>query len=212
MKKFSIGVLTHNEGIHYLDALLTPLLPLIDEGHEIVIVDDFSDDESTVEALRKYLHRGVRWYSHHLNDNFSAQKNFLNSLCTGDWILNLDADEQMSLEQVKLLMTVVYDNPDIEAYWLPRLNVVNGITAEHINKWGWQVSIVGGREVIQWPDYQCRLYMKNENIKWTKPVHEQLVGFTKFSRMPQDPDYAILHIKDIVRQESQNNFYNSMAV
>ena len=40
--------------------------------------------------------------------------------------------------------------------------------------WGWNANDNGW---INFPDYQMRLYKNDKKIKWTKPVHEQLVGF-----------------------------------
>ena len=49
-----------------------------------------------------------------------------------------------------------------------------------------------------------------DRIKWTKPVHEQLVGYDKFASLPGNPEYCLYHPKDIKRQEKQNNFYETL--
>jgi len=143
-----------------------------------------------------------------LNGNFSLFKNNLTENCTGNWVFQLDADEYPNEYLFTAIPWMIENNPEVEAFWLARINTVSGIKPEHINKWGWQVN---DRDWINFPDYQMRLY-KNEpkRIKWTKPVHEQLVGFKKFGHMPGNEDYCIIHHKDIKRQEKQNEFYNTI--
>ena len=56
-----------------------------------------------------------------------------------------------------------------------------------------------------------RIYKNDtERIYWTKPVHEQLVGYKKFATLPMDEEYCLYHPKDIKRQERQNNFYETI--
>ena len=49
-----------------------------------------------------------------------------------------------------------------------------------------------------------------EKIYWTKPVHEQLVGYKKYAALPGNEEYCLHHPKDIDRQERQNNFYEGI--
>ena len=60
---------------------------------EIVIVDSGSTDR-TLEICREYTDRIV----FHPWEGFVKQKGFALSCCTGDWVLNLDADEEVSPE------------------------------------------------------------------------------------------------------------------
>ena len=143
-----------------------------------------------------------------LNGNFSLFKNNLTENCTGDWVFQLDADEYPNEYLFTAIPWMIENNPEVEAFWLARINTVSGITQDHINKWGWQVN---DRSWINFPDYQMRLYKNDpKRIKWTKPVHEQLVGFKKFGHMPGNEEYCIIHHKDIKRQEKQNKFYNTI--
>ena len=58
---------------------------------------------------------------------------------------------------------------------------------------------------------QMRIYKNNpDKIKWTKKVHEQLKGYTKYAALPHDEEYCLYHQKDIKRQEKQNNFYDTL--
>ena len=98
-------------------------------------------------------------------------------------------------------------NPDTEAYWVPRVNTVAGITESHIQKWGWRVD---ENQWVNFPDWQMRIYKNTENIYWVKPVHEQLKGYTKFANLPAEEKFALYHPKDIGRQERQNAFYDTI--
>ena len=103
---------------------------------------------------------------------------------------------------------MIENNPEVEAYWVSRINTVNGLTKEHITKWNWNVDKRGW---VNFPDRQMRIYKNDpERIKWTKPVHEQLVGYTKFAALPSNEEYCLHHPKDIKRQERQNDFYDTL--
>ena len=106
-----------------------------------------------------------------LNKNFAQYKNNLNKNCDGDWIFQIKADEIPNEYLIEALPFILEANSEVEAYWLPRVNTVAGITDEHIAKWGWRVSEDGW---VNFPDWQMRIYRNTENIYWIKPVHEQL--------------------------------------
>lgn len=143
VNKLSIGILTHNEG-QYVQNLFECVIGYIKNNthnidFEIVIVDDFSDEEITLSALEWIQQQNVdvRVFKRALDDNFGKQKNFLNEQCTGDWIFNLDADELVYHELIDTLLEVIELNPDIEAYWIPRINTVDGITEQHYIDYKW---------------------------------------------------------------------------
>ena len=144
---------------------------------------------------------------HKLNKNFAAHKNNLNENCDGDWIFAIDADEIPSAYLLEALPFILETNSDVEAYWIPRVNTVAGITDNHIAKWGWRVNEDGW---VNFPDWQMRLYRNVEDIYWIKPVHEQLKGYTKFANLPAEERYCLYHPKDIGRQEKQNEFYDTI--
>jgi hypothetical protein len=103
---------------------------------------------------------------------------------------------------------IINENPDVEAYWVSRINTVNGLTKEHIRRWGWNVDNKGW---VNFPDKQMRIYKNDpDRIKWTRPVHEQLVGYKKYASLPSNEEYCLHHPKDIKRQERQNDFYEKI--
>ena len=143
-----------------------------------------------------------------LNNNFSSFKNNLKDNCKGDYIFQIDADEYPEEYLMKSVDWVVNNNPDVDIIWIPRINKVNGLTQEHINKWGWRVDPKDGR--VNFPDYQCRILKNTPNIRWKNKVHEVLTGYKTESQLPANDEFCIHHIKDIKRQESQNEFYNTL--
>jgi glycosyltransferase involved in cell wall biosynthesis len=137
----SFAITTHNEGA-YIQELLDQLVPYCEEtGDEIVIVDDFSTDDFTRSILHGYATaENIHLYEHALNNDFAAHKNFLNSMCSGDYIFQIDADETLHPNLLAYLHDIVGHNTDIDLFLLPRVNVVNGLTQEDIQRWGWTVS------------------------------------------------------------------------
>ena len=172
-----------------------------DNGNATEEVWDVCERFETKSAL-EYKH-----VSHALNKDFAQYKNNLNKQCSGDWIFQIDADEIPHEHLIQSLPYVLEANPDTEAYWVPRVNTVAGITDEHIAKWGWRVDDMGW---VNFPDWQMRIYQNKKEIYWMKPVHEQLKGYTKFTQLPPEEKFALYHPKDIGRQEKQNAFYDTI--
>jgi len=105
------------------------------------------------------------------------------------------------------LPELIEANPDVQAYLVPRINTVEGLTEEHVKKWGWNVNDKGW---INFPDFQRRLYKNIPQIKWINRVHETLVGFQTWAPLPLVDNWCIKHPKDIKRQEEQNNYYDTL--
>jgi len=205
--KMSYSILTHNE----TDSLLRLIEFLVnhkDEKDEIVILDDFSDNEKTKEILDTMcsIHE-IKFEQRHLLKDYAGQKNHLTRMCSGDYIMNIDADELPSKYLIKNIKTILMSNPTIDLYWVPRVNTVDGLTQQHIDKWGWNVNEQGW---INFPDYQGRIWRNRPNILWKNPVHEVLVGFKEFTFLPKEEQFCFYHPKDIDRQEKQNAFYDTI--
>jgi glycosyltransferase involved in cell wall biosynthesis len=204
----SFGICTHNEG-KYIENLVEQLLGIMRPDDEIVIVDDFSEDATTKKLLIKYdEYKNITIHKRSLNYNFGAQKNFLNMKCNKKWIVNLDADELLSESLALNIHDFIDLNETIDAIWVPRINIVNGLTQEHLAKWGWKIDKEGH---INFPDWQMRIYKNVPSIYWLGMVHEVLNGYKNYSFLPIDSkEHCIIHIKDIDRQENQNDKYNKM--
>ena len=203
----SYSILTHNE----TDSLLKLIEFIVkhkDEEDEIVILDDYSDNEKTREILDTMgsIHE-IKFEQRHLLKDYAGQKNYLTRMCTGDYIFNLDADELPNKWLMKNIKEILEANPTIDLYWVPRVNTVEGLTQEHIDKWRWQVNEKGW---VNWPDYQGRIWRNRPNIMWKNPVHEVLVGYKEHTYLPAEEEFCFYHPKTIDRQEKQNEFYNTI--
>ena len=64
------------------------------------------------------------------------------------------------------------------------------------------------KPLVNFPDFQGRLYKNAEHIKWVGNVHERLTGFKKFANFPLERNYSIIHDKPIAKQEKQNELYD----
>ena len=207
--KISYAVTVVNE-IKEIQQLLPILIENKVDTDEIVV--QYDNQKVTVEVL-EYLNDLVydkkinKLIGYPLNGDFGTYKEYLNQNCEGDWVFQLDADELLEPELIKNLGTILTGNPNIEMFYIPRINIVNGITQEHITKWGWNVNEKGW---INFPDVQGRLYRNKQSIFWAGKVHEQLQGFESYSIFPQDEVYCIKHIKEIERQERQNALYETI--
>ena len=168
--KISYSILTHNE-TKSLEKLLRFLVKWKADGDEIVILDDHSDDEKTKQILDFYVSaKDIIYEQRSLNNDYATQKNYLKSMCSGDYSFNLDADEMISRWLIKNIHGILEDN-QIDLIYLPRINTVEGLTQQHIQQWGWNVNEEGW---INFPDWQGRVFKNRPNIKWEKPVHEMI--------------------------------------
>ncbi|NOZ06608.1 MAG: glycosyltransferase [Chloroflexi bacterium] len=77
-----------------------------DAVDEIIIVDTGSTDR-TVEIARRYTDK-VYFYA--WNNSFSEARNVSLGYATGEWILQIDADEKLEQEDVPLLHQVIQSN------------------------------------------------------------------------------------------------------
>jgi len=209
--KISYAIPVCNE-INELQRLVDFLQKYKRDEDEIVILFDSQNGSKAVEEYLRAKTINTKspfvWYSNPLNNNFADQKNYLGKMCDGDWIFLIDADEYPDEYLCTALPWMIENNPEVEAYWVSRINTVSGLTQEHTNKWGWNVNNKGW---VNFPDKQMRIYKNDpDRIKWVKPVHEQLVGYNKFADLPGNEEYCLYHPKDIKRQERQNKFYETL--
>lgn len=210
MTSISYAITACNE-YKELAALLGKLIGYCSEEDEIVVLLDSDNCTHQVEALcdeYKAL-KNFYIYYHPLNKDFAAHKNHLNSKCKKHWIFNIDADELPTDELLSSIREIIELNEDsFDLIALPRVNIVNGLTPEHIRKWGW---VLDNKGRVNWPDYQMRVYKNTSSIKWVGKVHERPEGWKSGTRIPHELDTLSLHhIKDITKQEKQNNLYNTI--
>ena len=82
--------------------------------------------------------------------HFVDWKNELTRICSGDYIFQIDADEIPHINLIQNLSTLLEENQLIDIIRVPRVNTVEGLTEEHIQKWGWNVNEKGW---VNWADW-----------------------------------------------------------
>ena len=210
--KISYAIPVCNEHIE-LEKLLSFLVKHINENDEIVVQCDKGNTTPEVYKVLDLFKTPVglkdplKIIEFPLRRHFSKFKNNLKEYCTGDWIFQIDADELPHESLIINLRELLKLNINTEMLLVPRVNTVEGLTQEHINKWRWNVNEKGW---VNWPDYQTRIIQNSPKIKWQNKVHEQIVGISTKGVLPMEEEWCLYHPKTIGRQEAQNNFYNSI--
>ena len=193
-----------------LDRLLNQLHTHINDGDEVIVQLDKTATKKVHDVAKSYEAQGTRYeyevIEYPLNNDFSSFKNNLKNKCYKDWIFFIDADEYLSeglLDNIHSILNINKGLVDVIA--VPRINTVDGLTRDHIDKWKWFVDENGW---INYPDYQTRICFNSAEINWVNKVHERLSGWKRIANLPEG--YDLIHPKTIERQERQNNFYNTL--
>tara|TARA_R110002167_G_scaffold167068_2_gene364224 strand:- start:4 stop:660 length:657 start_codon:yes stop_codon:yes gene_type:complete len=205
--KISYGITVHNEADE-LNKLLEILIHKTDEEDEIVICVD-GDDDGVRFVLdswtQQYAHaKMIKVYQRKLDGDFAAHKNSVIENSVGDYIFHIDADEypnEILLSQIKEILEM---NDGIDLIWIPRVNTVEGLSQEDIRNTGWNMNDVGW---VNYPDYQARVFRRDSDIKWTRPLHEYITGCKTYAHLPPQEELSLYHPKTKEKQEAQNRFY-----
>ena len=206
--KISYAITVCNEFVE-IQRLVSFLLQHKRIQDNIVILYDESNGDPEIESfLRSHSpNKEFTWHKGKFEKHFADWKNKLSSLCNGDYIFQIDADELPAEDLIKALPEIIELNPEMDIYLVPRVNTVEGLTPEHIAKWGWNVTDTGW---VNWPDFQWRIWRNVPEIKWVNKVHERLDGFKTYTALPDVEYFALHHPKTIDKQEKQNNYYNTL--
>jgi hypothetical protein len=177
------------------------------EDNIVILYDEVNGDPAIEQYLRSHsLNGAFSWHKGKFENHFADWKNKLSSLCNGDYIFQIDADEIPHETLMEVLPDILKGN-NIEVIRVPRVNTVEGLTESHITQWGWNVD---AEKRINWPDYQWRIWKNIPAINWINKVHEQLTGFSSYSNLPDVVEMSLYHPKTIERQEKQNNYYETL--
>jgi hypothetical protein len=205
--KISYAITVCNEFIE-IQRLINFLVKNKRAEDEIVVLFDSTNGSSSIEQFlrSKSINGEFNWFNYAFDGHFAKMKNRLTDMCNGDYIFQIDADEMVD-EYVLRLLPQVLEMNDVDALLVPRINLVKGITEEHINKWRWRKD---ENNWINFPDYQWRIYKNNGEIKWKNKVHEVLEGYKNISHLPRESEWCLLHEKTIEKQEKQNEYYDTL--
>jgi len=163
----SVALATYNEEANIRECIKS----VKGLAKEVIVVDGSSTDK-TREIAKKL---GAKVYKTTNKPIFHINKNLAIKKCSGDWILQLDADERVTpalTKEINKLLSGSYsgftdwqaqkpyaDSTPPAGYWLKRKNFfLNG----YLNKSG------------QYPDPVIRLFKKGRGILPAKSVHEQM--------------------------------------
>ncbi len=135
---------------------LKRVLSSVSFADEIIVVDNQSTDKGL--GIAKQFNAKV--YTRPNNLMLNINKNYGFTKATGDWILNLDADEEVNETLKGEILERIYKNSQYEGYWFPRKNIIFGKWIQHS---------------LWWPDYQLRLFKNGKGKFPCEHVHEALV-------------------------------------
>lgn len=209
MINVSYAITVCNE-IEEITKLINFLHPKIGTDDDIVIqYDEINVTKEVLDYLKiiNSIHNNISIVGFPLNNDFASFKNNLKNHCNGIFIFQIDADEIPSEYLVENLHMLLEYNKDVDLFFVPRVNTVEGLTPEHIQKWRWNVNDKGW---VNWPDLQTRLYRRTSDIEWVGKVHERIKGYNTLTILPTEEEYCLYHHKQIERQERQNSYYDTL--
>jgi hypothetical protein len=209
MINVSYAITVCNE-LHEITRLVDFLLPRIEKEDQIVIqYDETGVTQPVLDYLNiiKQIHKNIKVIGFPLNNDFASFKNNLKNHSDGIFIFQIDADEVPSEFLLSTIHELLENNKEVDLFFVPRVNTVEGLTESHIQKWGWKVNEQGW---VNWPDLQTRLYRRTSEIEWVGNVHERIKGYNTLSIFPIEEEYSLYHHKDIDRQERQNSYYETL--
>lgn len=168
--RISVVMIVKNEA----DNLKLSLPSVAGWADEIVILDSGSSDDSEAIA-RQY---GAKWFVNTNWQGFGKQRQLAQSYATGDWILALDADEEVSPKLAESIQTVTKTQPARTVYGVRRLDFVFG---HRIDSAFWGVK-------AHWRLYPARFRyddsLVHESIMLQGAATEKLLGFLHHHTAP----------------------------
>lgn len=145
----SVALITKNE-----EANLARTLAGLGWADEVVVLDCGSTDRTRQIAEES----GARFFEEEWK-GFGAQKNAAIAKCTGDWVLSLDADEEVTPELAAEIRQLLAGTPSCDAWFIPRRNFFLG---RWIRRGGF------------YPDRKLRLFRQGSAAFEERAVHETM--------------------------------------
>ncbi len=206
--KVSYQILCKNEE-ESLKELLDLLLEHKEEQDEINVCRDITgENEGTLRVIEEYK-SSINYYEREVKHTIHEQKNWLAGKATGDFLFYLDADELLVPLLVKNIHSMLNHNEEVDIYFFPRINIIEGLTEEYRKSRNWRINTNGW---INYPDWQDRLFRHNVGIKYHEVPHGRLTSLgRKYATLPHNNTnmYAIRHIKTFEKQVSDNTWHDN---
>lgn len=111
--KISALAIVYNEELNIRDYLNN-----ISFADEIIVVDSFSTDATPDIIRNEFPH--VHFYQR-VFDDFSSQRNYTIDLASNDWVMFFDADERITPDGIKEIVSTLNSNPPESAFWVKRI-------------------------------------------------------------------------------------------
>ena len=185
MPAISVIVITYNE-----EKNIERCLRGVQWADEIIVVDSFSTDR-TVELARRYTNNIIQ----HAYDGDIPQRERGIQQSTGDWILGVDADEEVTDELAGEIRSVIRENNSIDGYEVP-------MKVWALGRWifhgGW------------YPDYHFRLFRRGKYKVEQAEVHG---GFAVDGSQSRLHGFILHYTYETIEQYlSKMNNYTSLQV
>lgn len=180
MKNITLIINTYNE-----EKIIEKLLEKV-KWTDTIIVDMHSSD-LTIKITQKYTNKiyfSKKYPFVELSRNFGISK------VKSNWILILDADEELT-ERAQEVIRELVKKRDVDGYWFPRRNYINGKT---YLKHGYF-----------YPDWQLRLFRNHKGYKYSGVIHAQIQIPGEKTRYIKDVE--ILHSPDRSKYSSWLSFF-----
>jgi len=168
VEKISVVINTLNEEKNLPRALAS----VKDFADEVVVVDMESSD-GTLAIAESF---GAKVFTHKPVGYVEPARNFAVSKATGDWILILDADEEIPRTLLARLRKIA-EKPSADYFRIPRKNIVFGKWLKH-SRW--------------WPDYNIRFFKKGI-VSWNEVIHAVPMTRGEGADLPEKEELAIIH-------------------
>lgn len=166
--KISVVINTLNE-----EANIKRAIAYVSWADEILVCDMYSEDK-TVEIAKKL---GAKVVYHKKVDYVEPARNFAISKANGDWILVLDADEEIPDTLARRLKEIAHKMKQIDVIQIPRKNIIFG-------KWM--------KASMWWPDYQVRFFKKGK-VSWQDKIHSKPKVSGESLVLEPEEKWAIIH-------------------
>ena len=205
-KSIKIGymILCKNEDIS-LEKLLNQVTKNKLENDKIYLVRDSNGENSKTKYIIESYKDNIISFERPVDRAIHDQKNWLAEQSDTDYLFYLDADELLDERFYKIVHQLLETN-DVDVFFLPRTNIVKGITEEYRASRGWNLDEKGR---VNWPDSQDRLFKNKKGIHFNPVPHGRLIGQETFALLPEEELYAIYHEKSLEKQISDNNWHDN---
>ncbi|MDA8325303.1 MAG: glycosyltransferase family 2 protein [Nitrospiraceae bacterium] len=151
-EKISVAIITKNE-----EKNLPVCLKSVSRADEVIVVDSGSADK-TVEIAKQ-------WGGHVFEEQwrgFGLQKQSAVDKCSNEWVLVLDADEEVPEDTwAEIERVLEEDGGSFDAYSFPRKNLYRGKWLKH---------------GYEWPDRVTRLFKKGKGRLCGSIIHESVIA------------------------------------